>query len=270
MYCCPLSPVQLVEDVEKLKLDCPSNPKPSHCAIHCCYDGLAIIEVSVFLDRDNFTHLLWNPSTRESIVLPPTECPLVSLSRFGLGYDSINGEYKILHICQDLRSKEIAIEILALKGGSWRRIDPRGICNVLVAIQFFIFVHAAFHWVTISSNYFEVVSFNISNEVYGEIPLSEEILSLRSDSRDWALKEYGVKGSWMLLLTVEEPNWSLNAKPTYLFADAEVLFWCMSYQHIGHTFRTLNGPFRSWPICDTMQVGSAFTESLISPKSLTY
>ncbi|PHT96698.1 hypothetical protein BC332_34376 [Capsicum chinense] len=246
MYCCPLSPVQLVEDVEKLKLDCPSNPKPSHCAIHCCCDGLAIIEVSVFLDHDNFTHLLWNPSTRESIVLPPTECPLVSLSRFGLGYDSIN----------------------------------------------------AFHWVTISSNYFEVVSFNISNEVYEEIPLSEEILSLRPDSRGigvcvlggmlcvysntslpspgndifkiWALKEYGVKGSWMLLLTVEEPDLYLNAKPTYLFADGEVLFRCMSYQHIGHTFRTLNGPFRSWPICDTMQGGSAFIESLISPKSLTY
>ncbi|KAM3328071.1 hypothetical protein P3S68_033533 [Capsicum galapagoense] len=300
MYCCPLSPVQLVEDVEKHKLDCPSNPKPSHCAIHSCYDGLAVIQVSDILDHDNFTILLWNSSTTESVVLPRIECPPGSLSRFGLGYDSINGEYKILHICQDLRSKKITIEILVLKGVSWRRIDqhPRGICSVVGSIQFFAFVHAAFYWVTISSNYFEVVSFNISNEVYGEIPLSEEILSLRPDSRGigvcvlggmlcvysntslpspgndifkiWALKEYGVKGSWMLLLTVEEPDWYLNAKPTYLFADGEVLFRCMSYQHIGHTFRTLNGPFRSWPICDTMQGGSAFTESLISPKSLTY
>ncbi|PHT64682.1 hypothetical protein T459_29107 [Capsicum annuum] len=208
MYCCPLSPVQLVEDVEKHKLDCPSKPKPSHCAIHSCYDGLAVIQVSDILDRDNFTILLWNPSTIESVVLLRIECPPGSLSRFGLGYDSINGEYKILHICQDLRSKTITIEILALKG----------------------------------TDIFKI----------------------------WALKEYGVKGSWMLLLTVEEPDLSLNAKPTYLFADGEVLFRCMSYQHIVHTFRTLNGPFRSWPICDTMQGGSAFTESLISPKSLTY
>lgn len=185
MYCCPLSPVQLVEDVEKHKLDCPSNPKPSHCAIHSCYDGLAVIQVSDILDRDNFTILLWNPSTIESVVLPRIECPPGSLSRFGLGYDSINGEYKILHICQDLRSKTITIEILALKGVSWRRIDqhPRGICSVVGSIQFFAFVHAAFYWVTISSNYFEVVSFSILNEVYGEIPLSEEILSLRPDSR---------------------------------------------------------------------------------------
>ncbi|KAF3650037.1 putative zinc finger CCHC-type and RNA-binding motif-containing protein 1-like [Capsicum annuum] len=146
-------------------------------------DQMDVDQVSDILDRDNFTILLWNPSTIESVVLLRIECPPGSLSRFGLGYDSING-----------------------------------------------------------TDIFKI----------------------------WALKEYGVKGSWMLLLTVEEPDLSLNAKPTYLFADGEVLFRCMSYQHIVHTFRTLNGPFRSWPICDTMQGGSAFTESLISPKSLTY
>ncbi|PHT99636.1 hypothetical protein BC332_29424 [Capsicum chinense] len=184
-------------------------------------DHMDIDQVSDILDRDNFTILLWNPSTIESVVLPRIECPPGSLSRFGLGYDSIN----------------------------------------------------AFHWVTISSNYFEVVSFNISNEVYGEIPLSEEILSLRPDSRGIGVCVLGgmlCVYSNTSLPSPEEPDWYLNAKPTYLFADGEVLFRCMSYQHIGHTFRTLNGPFRSWPICDTMQGGSAFTESLISPKSLTY
>nr|XP_004250284.1 uncharacterized protein LOC101261682 isoform X2 [Solanum lycopersicum] len=34
MYCCPLSPIQLVEDVHKLSF--PSNPTVSHCIIHCC------------------------------------------------------------------------------------------------------------------------------------------------------------------------------------------------------------------------------------------
>ncbi|PHT54402.1 hypothetical protein CQW23_08864 [Capsicum baccatum] len=72
MYCCPLSPAQLVdEDVQKLKLDCPSNPKPTaHRAILCLYDGLALIRVTDKFDRDLSTLLLWNPFTRESIVLP--------------------------------------------------------------------------------------------------------------------------------------------------------------------------------------------------------
>ncbi|KAM3237048.1 hypothetical protein P3L10_012077 [Capsicum annuum] len=279
MYCCPLSPAQLVEDVQKLKLDCPSNPNPMHCAIRCCYDGLAVIQVADILDRHRYNLLLWNPTTRESIVLPPLEFPRAPDSCFGLGYDSTSGEYKIL------------------RGSCWRRIDehPHGICSLVFAMQFLAFVCAAFHWIAISNNCFMVVSFSISNEVYGEIPLSEEILSLRPAPggigvcvlggmlcvhsntnlpgnnifKVWELKEYGVKGSWMPLLTVED-SWFLNAKPKYRFADGEVLFWCMSYKPVGHAFRTCNGPFRSWPRCDTIQSGFTFTESLISPKSLTY
>ncbi|PHT31630.1 hypothetical protein CQW23_27967 [Capsicum baccatum] len=167
------------------------------------------------------TLLLWNPSTRESIVLPPPESPRASVSRYGLGYDST------------------------------------------------------------SVDYFVVVSFSISNEVYGEISLSEEILSLRPGPRGigvcvlggmlcvhsntflqgkiifkvWVLKEYEVEGSWMPLLTIEDSRF-LNVKPKYRFADGEVLFRCMSSQPTsGHAFRTCNGPFRSWPRTDTIQDG---------------
>ncbi|XP_015166386.1 putative F-box protein At1g47790 isoform X3 [Solanum tuberosum] len=85
MYCCPLSPVQLVEDVQKL--DFPSNPTPLQCTIHCCYDGLAVMEVPDNLNEHS-TFFLWNPSTRESIVLPSPEFPLDKSPCFGLGYDS--------------------------------------------------------------------------------------------------------------------------------------------------------------------------------------
>ncbi|PHU20922.1 hypothetical protein BC332_12073 [Capsicum chinense] len=118
MYCCPLSPVQLIEDIQKLKLDCPSNPKPWRCKIHCCCNGLAVTEVPDILDYNRVTLLLWNPTTRESIVLPALESTHDAESRFGLGYDSTSGDYKILHIYQDDRDYKLPHEILALKSGS--------------------------------------------------------------------------------------------------------------------------------------------------------
>ncbi|KAF3651519.1 putative zinc finger CCHC-type and RNA-binding motif-containing protein 1-like [Capsicum annuum] len=244
------------------------------------------------------TLLLWNPSTRESIVLPPLESPPASVSRYGLGYDSTSGEYKILHICRGFDNKKLANEILTLKCGSWRRIDehPHGICSLMSAMQFLAFIQATFHWIAVSVDYFVVVSFSILNEVYGEISLSEEILSLRPGPRGigvcvlggmlcvhsntflqgkiifkvWVLKEYEVEGSWMPLLTIEDSRF-LNVKPKYRFAYGEVLFRCMSSQPTsGHAFRTCNGPFRSSPRTDTIQDGYTFMKSLISPKSLTY
>ncbi|WMV53506.1 hypothetical protein MTR67_046891 [Solanum verrucosum] len=149
LYCCPLSPVQLVKDVQKLKLDCPSIIRPRECLIHCSYNGLAIIEIS---DNDRFIYLLWNPSIRESIVLPHLGCPRDGGSRFGLGYDSSSGGYKILHMHQNTQCPKYPNEILALKGGSWRSIDehPRANRRWIYSTDYLPFIHAAFHWIQIS------------------------------------------------------------------------------------------------------------------------
>ncbi|KAK4360038.1 hypothetical protein RND71_022267 [Anisodus tanguticus] len=96
---CPTSTDQMdVDGRDVQKLDCPLNPKPNQFAIRCCYDGLVVIEVHDNLDGYRRTLLLWNPSTRESIVLPALGFPPDDVSGFGLGYDSTSGEYKILHM----------------------------------------------------------------------------------------------------------------------------------------------------------------------------
>ncbi|KAK6774871.1 hypothetical protein RDI58_025872 [Solanum bulbocastanum] len=280
MYSCPLLPVQLVEDVQKLNF--PSNPTLLHCRIHCCYDGLAVMEVHDNFKAKHSTLLLWNPSTRESIVLPSPEFPRGSLSCFGLGCDSTSGGYKIF---QHYQGCSFSGEILALKGGSWRRIDehPRGIDSRFVSKQFLAFVHAAFHWIGFSRNHVVVVLFSISNEVYGEIPFLEEMSCLRvligiivlegmlcvhSNSlypskrtiKLWVLKEYGIKESWIPFLSIEDPTDAISI-PKYRFADGEVLFWCSE----GAMFWTRCGPFEAWPRCDSIFDGVAFRESLISP-----
>ncbi|XP_059309487.1 F-box protein CPR1-like [Lycium ferocissimum] len=271
-YCCPLSSPQLVQDVQKL--DSPLSPRPTVFKIRCCYDGFVVVEVLDDLNGYRPTLLLWNPSTRESILLPVQEFEPNGGSCFGMGYDSTSGEYKILHVYQEIdRFISLPTEILALKGGSWRRIDkhPRGFSNVLLAMNFLAFVHAAFHWVGCSRESYFVVSFNISNEVYGEIPFPEEMLSLRGRTKFgvsvlegmlcihantyylerktfklWALKEYAVKESWIPLFAIEDPSF-LNVVPKYRFANGEVLFLCMIVERPWWAFRTPNGPFVSWP-----------------------
>ncbi|KAK4707861.1 hypothetical protein R3W88_028786 [Solanum pinnatisectum] len=155
-------------------------------------------------------------------------------------------------------------------------------------MQYFPFIHAAFHWIVVSRNYFVVVSFSISNEVYREIFLSEEILSLRPSSGDiglsvlggmlcvhsnsvllgkttfkvWILKEFGVKESWMPLLTIVKDTCLFNASPKYRFADGEVLFRCIDFESRGHAFRMVSGPFKSWPQCDTIQSGHMLLQKI--------
>ncbi|XP_019242749.1 PREDICTED: F-box protein CPR30-like [Nicotiana attenuata] len=225
----------------------------------------------------------------ESIVLPDPEFSPKGVSCLGLGYDSTSGDYKILKVDEKKENGcKVPSEILALKSGSWRKIDkhPRDIHNELFGTHSLAFVHGAFHWVGISRNYF-VVSFDISNEVYGEIPLPEKIFLrnigvsvleemlfvystydfLRENTfKLWVLKDYSGNKSWDALFTVGDPQ-IYKVVPKYRFADGEVLFWSRGFD--GQSFRTSRGPFGLWPRADSFQNGFASTESLISPKLLT-
>ncbi|KAM3249736.1 hypothetical protein P3L10_011506 [Capsicum annuum] len=155
------------------KLDWPSNPRPWRFRMYCCYNGLALIKLRDYPQYPQYARailLLWNPSTRESIVLPRTEFSLTKDYSCGLGYDSTSDNYKILMI-----DDAAHCEILALKSGSWRKIDkrPSGVSPVLSDTEDSgAFVHGAFHWLdSLLKN--SLISFRISNEVYGGIPLPE-------------------------------------------------------------------------------------------------
>ncbi|WMV07128.1 hypothetical protein MTR67_000513 [Solanum verrucosum] len=85
-----LSTVQLVEDVQKL--DCPTNCIPDHyCNIYGSCNGLVLVDIYNRYDKQL---LLWNPSPRESIVLPHPDF-ISGSTTFGLGYDPTSDDYKI-------------------------------------------------------------------------------------------------------------------------------------------------------------------------------
>ncbi|PHT32934.1 hypothetical protein CQW23_29271 [Capsicum baccatum] len=279
-----LPSVQLAEDVRKL--DWPSNPRPWRFRMYCCYDVLALIKLRDYPHYARAIVLLWNPSTRESIVLPRTEFSLTKDYPCGLGYDSTSDDYKILKI-----DDAAHCEILALKSGSWRKIDKclAGVFPVLSDTKDSLaFVHGAFHWLDSSLTNL-LISFSISNEVYGEIPLPEGMslecingvaalegmLCVYSNHihrglhtfKLWILKDYDVEESWNRLFTIQGTD--LYSIPKYKFSDGEVLLRCRDLK-CGSVFKTLKESCVLWPmsVSERIQDGFAYTENLFSPKLL--
>ncbi|KAG5572075.1 hypothetical protein H5410_061841 [Solanum commersonii] len=261
-----LSSVQLVDDVQQ-ELDWPSSDKPRSCKIYCCYNGLTLLGINEYKYLGDIKLLLWNPSTRESIILPQTGFSVALDFTCGLGYDSTSDDYKILKV-----GHQSCSELLSLKSGSWRKIGkhPSGISPV-------------------------VVSLDISNEVYTEIPLPDGMFMVSDvghiqhgvsvlggmlcvhstqshpwnyNFKFWVLKDYGVKEPWNQLFNIRS-TYLYAIIPEYMFSNGEVLLHC---RHLGRgcvfqTSKELSGLWlRSAP--EDMDDGFVYTESLISPKLL--
>ncbi|KAK4711779.1 hypothetical protein R3W88_006292 [Solanum pinnatisectum] len=122
-YSSRLSSVQLVEDdVEKLV--CPSNYKPAiRYRVYSSCNGLVLLSIRI----------------NTSSTLRKT----VHFLLYGLGYDTISNDHKILKFTPNM-------EILPLKSGLWRKTNYCGrdllpiLCNALM--DPLAFLHGAFHW----------------------------------------------------------------------------------------------------------------------------
>ncbi|KAK4712694.1 hypothetical protein R3W88_007207 [Solanum pinnatisectum] len=181
-YSSSLSLVQLVKDTRIV--DCPPNSNPSYGAlVYCSCDGLFLIGIwnERYVEQPSVL-LIWNPSTRKSILLPHSKYYSSSDSKYysscdydyedgddsdlrstyGLAYDSISNDYKVFRLVLPFHGQN-KNEIFELKKGSWRIIDETSSssmmdCSMYSGGEFLPFK-------------LYVVSFNISSEVYGEISL---------------------------------------------------------------------------------------------------
>ncbi|XP_015087806.1 F-box/kelch-repeat protein At3g23880-like isoform X2 [Solanum pennellii] len=143
-YTCSLS---MVED--KQKLDCPTSCNSMDARIFCSCDGLVLIYVCSETDYEEL--LLWNPSTRESMLVPHPEFPIITYI-YGMEYDATSEGYKILAINMNDESTNISVEFLSVKrNSSWRKIGyPTDIQRIRgfrdCGTYNLAFLHGAFHW----------------------------------------------------------------------------------------------------------------------------
>ncbi|KAK4711887.1 hypothetical protein R3W88_006400 [Solanum pinnatisectum] len=216
---------------------------PYNYKIYGSCDGLFLIGIK-------HKYILWNPSTRESALLPSLWDKFFCDYNFGLGYDPISDDYKVVKIPED--DLEAPTEILSLKTGSCRKIYE-GYCSFQCDnMDYLTLVRGTFHWLADSEGYrFSLFSFNILNEAFGELPLSKE-MPLLCDTMEqgvivlggmlsvnfvcvkedtivfdmWVMKEYGIEESWTKLFTMRDSRKRFHVlpiTPKYIFADGRVL-----------------------------------------------
>ncbi|CAN8325584.1 unnamed protein product [Cochlearia groenlandica] len=191
---------------------------------------------------------IFNPSTRKIHRLPiePVDFSECLITRdcvfYGLGYDSVNDDYKAVRMiqCELLHGMDpvsFEIKMFSLKRNSWRRISLRSEIKMLF---FYFYYHVLYrhgngvvannglHWILtrrqghiafntilrfdLATEEFEVVSF--PSDLYCEslhIDVLDGCLCLMSYDEFshvdvWIMEEYTVKGSWPKLFTVPKPE----------------------------------------------------------------
>ncbi|KAF3621560.1 putative F-box protein CPR30-like [Capsicum annuum] len=182
----------------------------------------------VYNYRDHTHQLwLWNPSTRESIVLPGPKFPPELFCTWGLGYDSVSDDYKIHKI--DLKSRS---EILTLKSGSWRLTNkyPTDILPALFCTDSLVYTEIPLPEQMLS----------IYNQTWGVSVLAEKLCAyaryMSQTFRFWVMKDYGIKESWTELFTIQVAGFLLVI-PKYRFSDgdcysaAEIWLFVLSLGH---------------------------------------
>ncbi|XP_060195479.1 F-box protein CPR1-like [Lycium barbarum] len=282
---------QIVEDVQK------SLFVPGYYKIYCGCDGLFIIGIG---QGEDSICWLWNPSTRESIPLPPHQKKFFDISYseysvYGLGYDPTSDDYKVFKVPEE--DEDAPNEILSLKTGSWRKIFVGRCCIESFGMDYLAFLQGTFHWLSYLGCGMSMITFNISNEVFGELPLPGEMrfnghidqgvavlggmLSVNyfgeKESNTifdlWVMKDYGVKESWTKLFSMVDTralHEIMQIVPKYIFEDGEVLLGS-DRRTAFRTFKESHGTSSLiGPLVGDEDIfewdGFAYTESLISPK----
>ncbi|XP_041991805.1 F-box/kelch-repeat protein At3g23880-like [Salvia splendens] len=225
------------------EFDFPLNSQIGYYRIVGSCDGLVCSIDDLFLFPSQSV-VLWNPSVRNHVILPPANTnpmePHVVVLGFGIG----NGVHKVVRIVYCRRPYDYGfgvppqVEVFSLGAANWRTVDGFNIkLRILEFMWSQVLLNGIVHWLGYepidddanSYNYSSrssILSFEIDNEVFGEVILpdvlatgvasmclfaSEGSLALvnysvafESKACDvWMMKEYGVGASWTKLYRIE-------------------------------------------------------------------
>ncbi|KAK9947278.1 hypothetical protein M0R45_002911 [Rubus argutus] len=186
--------------------------------------------------------IIYNPSTRHVQQVPsPDEAVLGKDYFYGFGYDSFNQDCKLVRAtCSSKDGNFVTqLDIFTLKTNAWRTktktLPFYFMSNVVGTL-----LNGALHWAVRRGNNidisradggddhdprpFGIVSFDLTEETYREVPLPCDgdkhfsfyglgvlggCLSMLhsphgSDYQVWVMKEYGVKASWSVFTTIPQ------------------------------------------------------------------
>jgi len=199
---------------------------------------------------------IWNPDTRKHRIIPFLPLPIpnilesenidrVGLCIYGFGFDPLTGDYKLLGISWlgSLQNcfYDSHVRLFSSKTNSWK-IIPTMPYAIVYAQAMGVFVENSIHWIMSKnldgSDPCLIVAFNLTLEIFNEVPLPAEIggevvNSSRSFDLEvavlgeclcmivnyettkidvWVMKEYGCRDSWCKHFTLVKSRCSLRLK----------------------------------------------------------
>ncbi|XP_012568605.1 F-box protein CPR1-like [Cicer arietinum] len=185
--------------VNKIKLDWPNLlPNQEHIVqfdLHDPFDfkifGFASVNGILCLVKSNLRSvLLWNPTTKECKVIPPSPIesrhlplpyqPMPQLDVYGFGYDIVRDDYKVIrHVSFIFDSTQTTYnwEIYSLRNDSWRKLDFDMPTSYRSCQHVHVYVDGVCHWLcdneeaTHTLGEARLVSFDLNNESFVITPI---------------------------------------------------------------------------------------------------
>ncbi|XP_028073769.1 F-box protein CPR1-like [Camellia sinensis] len=211
----------------------------------------------------NHEMFLWNPLIRKSVSIPYPNVRFRSHGSFmhslGFGFDSVSNDFKvvrIVHIGLDCNRVPPEVELYTLKTGIWRNISDKALPYIVVERSRQAYINGVSHWVAHTPRFGHggifrnlIVSFDMNNEVFGEISFPEgiagedklmqkmslvvfgETLCLIQHCKSygepphcsiWMMKQYGVADSWVRQIRIDLSG-GFFRKPIGMRKNGEVL-----------------------------------------------
>ncbi|KAH6776131.1 hypothetical protein C2S52_013692 [Perilla frutescens var. hirtella] len=212
--------------------------------------------------KDN-SLFLWNPTMQTHRKLPrppPSQFDDVDHNDFfyGLGYDSVSDDYKVVRIHDARYMHEPASEadLYSLSSDSWRKIPPFPPIKKRDNVSCFsTFVSGALHWlVRAPQEMGGIISFDLSTEKYGEVALP------KYDVTPCVMEVVVARGKLCLCLTYSEKNGSIAL---WVMEDYGVVeSWTNKFHIDCNTLPKLRGKSFSWKplyFCDNGEILIAVT-----------
>ncbi|XP_057795029.1 F-box protein CPR1-like [Salvia miltiorrhiza] len=184
--------------------------------------------------------VLWNPFSRDYRILPncstELQAPFESYGKvaYGFGYDPVSDDYKVVRVAE-FRHKITHIwmasetKIYALRSNSWRRIGDFPYPLPFLRGNWRVHVNGAMHTLVEDLDEMDgavavIMAFDLRSEKHSPIMMPPGIrlrgVDVSLDVLDgclcvvctsryrvviWVMKEYGVRESWVKLLTISPP-----------------------------------------------------------------
>ncbi|XP_074286845.1 F-box protein CPR1-like [Silene latifolia] len=265
-------------------------------------EGMPSCDGLILIGNDANKRLLVNSTTnktRELTVSPYALDPHGSFTMYGLGYDHVSDDYKVVTLSYydtdneyEPDCTEMFVNVYSVRNGTWKQAESSPYDHAVGHLVSGVFVGGFIHWLASRTSDYSsaIVRFDLTEEKFSELPAPSSVdgenfvlnrlavlggclcmspSNSQKETEIWVMKEYGVEQSWSKLLVVDQK--ASEFRPLMLISDQREVVMVKDEETVVEKLVVYNldsATFKDITIQgagDEFQVGGSFIETLVSP-----